>query len=159
MNEDTNPSGIDNGTNPGGVGRPSKFGDEKACTAIEAAKEGKSKAGCARAVGVDKSTLHYWLEQSYTFRDSTGQERRFSNAYMRARAEGESKLIQGGLKDDGIDTSMAKFLLATSFSYKNTESREIRADIDRRTRYNLSDENKHTALELIKEMQKRQSVD
>lgn len=100
------------GEGPGG--RPSKFTDDRAEKATEAAREGKSKAGCARAAGVDKATLQRWLDDHDGFR----------NAFRRARAEGESRLVQDGLYDDGADSSMAKFLLSTSFGYVKTERRE-----------------------------------
>lgn len=98
-------------------GRPSKFTDERREDALQAAREGKSKAGCARAAGVAKSTLADWVDTREEFR----------NAFRRARAEGESELIRGGLTDEDVDSSMAKFLLASSFDYQKTE--KIDADV------------------------------
>jgi len=92
-------------------GRPSKLTDDRREAALEAAREGKSKAGCARAAGVAKSTLSDWVDANDEFR----------NGFRRARAEGESELVRGGLTDDDVDSSMAKFLLATSFDYQKTE--------------------------------------
>jgi hypothetical protein len=109
-------------------GRPSKFTDERARDAIEAAHEGLSKAGCERAAGVGDGTLNNWLEANPTFVDTGGEERQFFRAFRRARRAGESELVQGGLHDDDVDSSMAKFLLASSFDYKKTEKREHTGD-------------------------------
>ncbi|QLH78684.1 hypothetical protein HZS55_15920 [Halosimplex rubrum] len=106
-------------------GRPSKFTDERARDAVEAAREGLSKAGCERAAGVGDGTLSNWLEQNPTFEDEDGEVREFFRAFRRARRTGESELVRGGLHDDEVDTSMAKFLLASSFDYKKTEQREV----------------------------------
>ncbi|WP_254766516.1 hypothetical protein [Salinilacihabitans rarus] len=114
---------VEDGEEPGG--RPSKFTDERARDAITAARQSKSEAGCARAAGVSHTTLQNWKEVNPTFIDESGRERAFFAAYMRARADGETILVQGGLRDGDIDTSMAKFLLATSFDYTKTEKREI----------------------------------
>lgn len=108
--------------NPGG--RPSKFDDERARAAIEAAREGLSRAGCERAAGVGDGTLANWLDQNPTFTGADGQEREFFRAFRRARREGESTLIRDGLRDADTDSSMAKFLLSTSFDYVKTERRE-----------------------------------
>lgn len=102
-------------------GRPSKFSDDRASDAIEAATEGKSKAGCARAAGVDKATLERWLDSNPELPDGGS----FRNAFMRARAEGESKILEGGLYDEDVNPSMAKFLLASSFGYQKSEKREL----------------------------------
>lgn len=111
-------------------GRPSKFTDERAQDAIDAAREGLSKAGCERAAGVGDGTLNNWLEADPTFTDADGEERHFLRAFRRARRAGESELVQGGLYDDDVDSSMAKFLLSTSFDYKKTEKREVDADVE-----------------------------
>ncbi|WP_330633703.1 hypothetical protein [Halocatena halophila] len=95
-------------------GRPSKYNDERARAAIEAAREGKSRSGCARAAGVDEGTIRNWLSDREDF----------FRAYTRARAKGESRLIRGGLHDPDVDSSFAKFLLASSFDYATTEKRE-----------------------------------
>lgn len=111
------------------VGRDSKFSDERARDVIHAAKQGKSKAGCARAAGIGEATLARWLEADHTFVDADGQQRDFRSALRRARADGETVLIQGGLRDENVDSSMAKFLLATSFDYQKTERHEVEADV------------------------------
>jgi len=111
-----------------GQGRPSKFTDDRAQDAIEAAREGLSKAGCERAAGVGDGTLTNWLEADPTFTDVDGEERQFLRAFRRARRVGESSLVEGGLYDDDVDSSMAKFLLASSFDYKKTEQREVTGD-------------------------------
>lgn len=96
-------------------GRDSLFNDETRTACIDAAKEGKSKAGCARAAGVDESTLRGWL--------STDED--FFRAFTRARAKGESKLIEHGMYSPDVDASMAKFLLASSFDYVKTSKQEV----------------------------------
>lgn len=96
-------------------GRPSKFNEEREKQALKAAAMGKSKAGCARSAGVGKATLERWLDEHDSFR----------NAFTRARAQGEEQLIDGGLRDENVDSSFAKFLLSTSFDYVKTEKREI----------------------------------
>jgi hypothetical protein len=105
-----------------GHGRPSKFTEQRAERAIDAAREGKSKRGCARAAGVSKSTFDDWLDENPPLEGGD-----FRPAFRRARAEGESTLIDGGLRDDDVNTSMAKFLLASSFDYQKSEKREVDA--------------------------------
>jgi len=85
---------------------------------LEAAETGMSIRGCARAAGVSLSQLQRYLDAHSDFRVS----------FERARAQGESELIRGGLRDDDVDTSMAKFLLASSYDYKKTEKREHTGD-------------------------------
>lgn len=112
-------------------GRPSIFTDELAREAIDAATTRYSYAGIERAIGVGEETLNGeggWLDQDLTFEDADGNERNFSRALERARGDGEEELIQGGLYDDEMDTSMAKFLLATSYGHKKTEAREVTGD-------------------------------
>jgi hypothetical protein len=111
-------------------GRPSKFTDERARAAIEAAREGLSKAGCERAAGVADGTLNNWLDDNPTFTDRDGEERQFFRAFRRARQVGERTLVDGGLHDDAVDSSMAKFLLASSFGYQKSEKLEHDVDAD-----------------------------
>ena len=54
----------------------------------------------------------------------------FRPSFARARAEGEEQLIEDGLYDPDTDSSMAKFLLKTSFKYVETERHEHRVDED-----------------------------
>jgi hypothetical protein len=84
-------------------------------TILESARQGLSQSGCARAVGVDEKNLRRYLDAHEDFR----------RAFMRARKEGETKLVLGGLQNPEIDSSFAKFLLSTSFDYVETERREI----------------------------------
>jgi len=116
---------------------------------LEAARLGKSERGCARAAGVSSwAQLDRYLDAHDDFRSS----------FERARARGESELIDGGLRDDDVDTSMAKFLLASSFDYKKTEKREVEADVDQTTTHELGEDEKEIALEAIREMQERESA-
>jgi hypothetical protein len=115
---------------------------------LEAAETGMSKAGCARAAGVDKASLLRYLDAHEDFR----------TAFERARARGESELIHGGLRDEDVDTSMAKFLLASSFDYKKTERREVEADVDQTTTHELGEDEMEIALEAIRELQERESA-
>jgi len=84
---------------------------------LDAARNGLSKSGCARAAGVDKASLLRYLEAA--------EHDTFRTAFARARAKGEEKLARRGLYDDDTDSSMAKFLLSTSFDYIKTEKREM----------------------------------
>jgi len=100
--------------------RQSKFNDERAEKAKEAARQGMSKAGCARAAGVDRHTLERWLSEREGFR----------TAFMRARHEGEHRLVTEALWNDEnaereIDGQHARFLLSTSFDYVKTEKTEV----------------------------------
>ena len=100
-------------------GRDFAIGEADHEDILEAAREGKSERGCARAAGVSSwAQLDRYLEAHPDFRSS----------FERARARGESELIEGGLRDDDVDSSMAKFLLASSFDYKKTEKREHTGD-------------------------------
>lgn len=87
---------------------------------LQAAREGLSQSGCARAVGVDIKSLQRYLEAHDEFRQ----------AFRRARNEGEQSLVRRGLGDPETDSSMAKFLLSTSFDYIKTEKREVDMDAD-----------------------------
>ena len=82
---------------------------------LEAAREGLSQAGCARAAGVDEKNLRRYLSKHPDFRRDFAQ----------ARERGELRLIRDGLRDPETDSSMAKFLLSTSFDYIKTEKREL----------------------------------
>jgi len=114
---------------PAPQGRPSKYTDERARSAIDAASDGFSKAGCARAAGVGEQTLLDWLNEDHTVNGES-----FSEAFMRARHEGERTLVKGPLIDhpdapgpDGpeVDGQHARFLLSTSFDYVKTEKQEV----------------------------------
>lgn len=113
-------------TDPGG--RPSKFNDDRAQDTIRAAREGKSEAGCARAAGVDENCIGRWKDSNPTYTDQDGVEREFREAFTRARAKGETELIRGGMRDPDVDSSFAKFLLASSFDYVKEEKREVDMD-------------------------------
>jgi len=107
-------------------GRPSKFNDERARQAIEAAKEGKSLSGCARAAGVTRHTLNNWASKDPEYETEGGERKQFLPAFMRARAEAESLLTRAPLtRPDEIDSQHARFLLKTSFGYQETERIEI----------------------------------
>jgi len=110
-------------------GRPNKFTDERAEDAIQAAREGFSKAGCARAAGVTPPTLNNWLDANP---DYDGGE--FLQAFTRARHKGERVLLQGALYDEPeeqqkhtrtVNDQHARFLLSTSFDYVKTERKEL----------------------------------
>lgn len=82
---------------------------------LQAARNGLSKSGCARAAGVSHTELNRYLDAHPEFRSSFAQ----------ARAQGETRLVSEGLRDPETDSSMAKFLLASSFDYKKTEKTEV----------------------------------
>lgn len=87
---------------------------------LQAARDGMSKSGCARAAGVAKSQLDRYLEAHEDFR----------SAFKRARHEGERFLVREALVDQpgderDIDGQHARFLLSTSFEYVKTERQEV----------------------------------
>ena len=94
------------------VGRPSKFNEERRDAILEAARRGTTVEGCARAAGIHHSTLYDWLDE---FSD-------FSEAFNRARAEGEQRLVEEVAIED------PKFILERSFDYVKTERREVDMD-------------------------------
>jgi len=87
---------------------------------LDAAREGFSKVGCARAAGVSETALSNYLDAHPEFK----------RAFTRARHQGERTLVRGPLieNDDPdapeIDGQHARFLLSTSFDYIKTEKRE-----------------------------------
>ena len=96
-------------------GRHSSLSPDDHDAILEAARDGLSKSGCARAAGVTHTTLNRYLEANPEFRSSFAQ----------ARARGEQTLVAEGLRDPETDSSMAKFLLSTSFDYVKTEKKEL----------------------------------
>lgn len=106
------------------AGRPSKFTDDRARIALDAARQGLSEAGCGRAAGVSHTTIGRWKEIDPEFETESGERRQFRAAFRRARNAGESTLIENGLYDPDTDSSMAKFLLASSFDYVKSEQHE-----------------------------------
>ncbi len=96
-------------------GRPYVIDESDHDAILDAARTGMSKAGCARAAGASLTSLRRYLESHEDFRRS----------FARARAEGEHRLAHDGLLDSEVDTSMAKFLLSTSFDYVKTEKKEL----------------------------------
>jgi len=107
-------------------GRPTKFDDERARAAVDAARKAKSLRGCARAAMVTPPTIGNWLNDNPTFENADGELVEFFSAFMRARAQGESLLVEGGLLRDEIDSAHARFLLSTSFDY--TEEMRIQVE-------------------------------
>ena len=89
-------------------------------TLTEAAETGLSKRGCARSAGVSHTALQRYLDAHDDFRAS----------FKQARGRGETELIEGGLRDEGVDTSMAKFILASSYGYKKAEKREVEGSME-----------------------------
>jgi len=101
-------------------GRDFKITPDDHAEILEAARIGASKAGCARAVGVDKASLLRYLEAHDEFRTE----------FARARSRGEQRLLTGPLEKgpEGhteLDGSHARFILSTSFDYEKTEKREL----------------------------------
>lgn len=120
------------GETPNKTGRPRKFDDDRARDALDAAREGKSIRGCARAAGVRHSTMREWVDDEgvdgLSFTDADGTDRDFAVAFRRARSAGESELIDGGLNDD-YNPSMAKFLLSSSFGYSDKQEIEHSGEV------------------------------
>lgn len=113
-------------------GRPSKFTDERARDACDAARFGTSKAGCARAAAIGEATLQRWLEKNPTFTNADGERVDFRSAFTRARHEGERQTIEEARYPDehDADAQTNRFLLATSYGYEKTERRDVRVDDD-----------------------------
>lgn len=114
------PSHNDSGAeNPDG--RPFAIDESDHDDILEAAEMAASKAGCARAAGVDKASLLRYLDAHDTFR----------TAFMRARHRGEKRLVTEPLYDrkasdaPDMDGQHARFLLSTSFDYVKTEKKEL----------------------------------
>jgi len=108
------------------MGRPTKFTDERAREAVQAAKEAKSISGCGRAAGVVRNTVKNWLHKNPEYEDENGNYREFLPAFLRARAEAESLLTRGGLtRPDDLDGAHARFLLKTSFGYQEVDKLEF----------------------------------
>jgi len=114
------PGSGDDVENPG---RPSKFTYKRGHLALKAAREGKSKSGCARAAGVHRSTLDEWSDWDG---GKLFGPLYFPAAFAQARGYGEDEWVEEGRGDDG-DSSFAKFMLATSYEYEKTEKREVDA--------------------------------
>lgn len=87
---------------------------------LEAARQGMSKSGCARAAGTGPDQLERYLDAHPDFRD----------AFTRARHKGERRLVTGPLQESvhpdepEMNGQHARFLLSTSFDYVKTEKRE-----------------------------------
>lgn len=114
-------------------------------TILTAAREGLSKAGCARAAGVDEKSLARYLDAD--------EHDEFRRAFMRARHAGERRLATGPLVDregePDMDGQHARFLLSTSFGYQKTEEREITGGEDLGKNAGLSAEDKAKLAELF----------
>lgn len=96
------------GSKPGPKG-PNKFDEEHRGAILTAACRGTTVEGCARAAGIGTSTLYEWLDDFPEF----------SEAFRRARAEGEQELIEAAVADD------PKWVLERSYDYVKTERREL----------------------------------
>ena len=112
--------GVHSEHNENGPGRPFAISKSNHEDILEAARMGASKAGCARAAGVDKASLLRYLDSHPDFR----------TAFTRARHQGEQRLLTGPLYEDKdairqMDGQHARFLLSTSFDYKKTEKKEL----------------------------------
>jgi len=107
-------------TNP--QGRPSKFATHHE-DILDAAREGLTIEGCARSAGVDKQTLYNWLDDDEKTVDLGDETVRFFDAFKRARARGERRLLRQALEDPDVDSRTARFILERSFGY--TKSQEI----------------------------------
>lgn len=102
------------GDGSGAGGRPSKFTEDRKDQLKKAARRGTTIEGCARAAGIHPSTLYDWLDKYPEF----------SEAFNRARAKGEQKLVEEVAIED------PKFILERSYDYVKTERREVDLDAD-----------------------------
>lgn len=95
-------------------GRNTKFTEERRHAIIDAAKNGLTQKGCARAAGIGESTLYEWLDA----------HPEFSERFRRARNQAEMELVEAVRHDD------PKFILERSYDYTKTEKREVDMDAD-----------------------------
>ena len=111
----------DGGTN---FGRPTKYNDERARSAIEAARAIGSVRSAARAAGVAHPTMIDWVDdEEKTYTDEEGEVRNFTEAFRQAQYERELELRTA---DHGeIDSSMAKFWLDRALGHRKTEKHEL----------------------------------
>jgi len=89
-------------------GRPSEL-EKYEEDILTVARQGATKAGCARIAGVSTSTLYRWLNEYPEF----------SEAFKRARAQGELQHLQS------VNDSGSRFLLERSFGYTKKEEVEL----------------------------------
>jgi len=92
-------------------GRDGKF-DERKGDVLDAARSGVTLAGCARAAGIDESTLYRWRDKYDGFAEELRQ----------ARFEAELDLV------DDVSDRGAQFLLERSFGYHKKETVEHEGD-------------------------------
>lgn len=113
--------------------KPTKL-DELEQKAIESARVPQTKTGVARDLGVPRQRLHEWVtnypEFAEKFRKARGQaERALILATMGDRSLLD-KLLSTADKDIEVDTQFAKFLLARSFDYRETQEIEHSGEAD-----------------------------
>jgi len=111
---------------------------------LQAARDGMSKRGCARAAGVSHTELQRYLDHHEQFRST----------FIRARHTGEQKLVRGPLIDDpddpvDIDGQHARFLLSTSFDYKKTEKQEVEHSGGIDTEVDIGDDSREAIREAL----------
>ena len=116
--------------------KPTKL-DKLEDKAIEHARLPQTKTGVARDLGVPRQRLHKWVsnypEFAAKFRKARGQaERALILATMGDRSLLD-ELLSTADKDIEVDTQFAKFLLARSFDYRETQEHEIDANVDQNT--------------------------
>lgn len=101
---------------PAAGGRPTKLTPDRREEILDAARIGTTMEGCARAAGIGVSTLYEWLS-----RGDDGEEpyAEFSEAFKRARAKGEQRLVAQ------VHQSKPEFILERSYGYVKTERREL----------------------------------
>lgn len=87
---------------------------------LQAAREGASKNGCARAAGIHKSTFYEWINP-----DSDHYHEEFHREFLQARWQGERRFIENA---DDVDARHAQFMLERSFGYTKTETVEHEGD-------------------------------
>lgn len=102
---------------------------------LEAARRGTKKENCAHVAGVHESTLYEWLN-AYP---------EFSEAFTRARAQGEQVLLEHE------DTS-PEFILERSYDYTKTQEIEHSGDVAHE--HGLGEDERELALETIRQLQR-----
>lgn len=74
---------------------------------LAAARRGTTQEGCARAAGIDESTLYDYINRFPEF----------SKSFKRARSVGETELLED-------DDTTPEFVLERSYGYTKTETHE-----------------------------------
>lgn len=106
-------------------GRPSKLEDpDRRQDILDAARQGTSKAGCARAGRITPRTLHRWLDTAQECECDDCLHCRFYQDFKRARAKGEQELVER------VKDRKPEYLLGRSYDYTETIEQDVQLSGD-----------------------------